>query len=218
SPSRRRAAADACPIQRKERSDGNEHGQAWQGTRGYDRHQHDAADRRDAGAARDADHHDPDPAPFGQPQHARTPSAAAPQPARRAQTGVEPPMDYARQQRDPARHAVGIVFVVAVHAFVIYALMTGLARQALHLVKKPLDVAVIEEVKLPPPPPPPKKIEPPKAPPPPPAFVPPPDVPTTAVSSESAITQVTQAAPVAPPPPVPVVVAPPPPPKPAIRR
>ena len=127
-------------------------------------------------------------------------------------------MDYARQQRDPARHAVGIVFVVAVHAFVIYALMTGLARQALHLVKKPLDVAVIEEVKLPPPPPPPKKIEPPKAPPPPPAFVPPPDVPTTAVSSESAITQVTQAAPVAPPPPVPVVVAPPPPPKPAIRR
>jgi periplasmic protein TonB len=126
-------------------------------------------------------------------------------------------MDYARQQRDPARHAVGIVFVVAVHAFVIYALMTGLARQALHLVKKPLDVAVIEEVKLPPPPPP-KKIEPPKAPPPPPAFVPPPDIPTTAVASESAITQVTQAAPVAPPPPVPVVVAPPPPPKPAIRR
>ena len=57
-------------------------------------------------------------------------------------------MDYARQQRDPARHAVGIVFVVAVHAFVIYALMTGLARQALHMVKKPLDVAVIEEVKL----------------------------------------------------------------------
>ena len=40
-------------------------------------------------------------------------------------------MDYARQQRDPARHAVGIVFVVAVHAFVIYALMTGLARHAI---------------------------------------------------------------------------------------
>lgn len=128
-------------------------------------------------------------------------------------------MDYARQQRDPMRHAVGIGIVVAVHAFVIYALMTGLARQAMHIIKKPLDVAVIEEVKLPPPPPP-KKIEPPKAPPPPPAFVPPPDVPTNAVSSESAITQVTQAAPVAPPP-APVVVAPPPPPpppKPAIRR
>ena len=127
-------------------------------------------------------------------------------------------MDYARQQRDPARHAVGIVFVVAVHAFVIYALMTGLARQAIQVMKKPLDATIIEEVKLPPPPPP-KKIEPPKAPPPPPAFVPPPDVPTNAVSSENAITQVTQAP--APPPPAPVVVAPPPPPpppKPAIRR
>ena len=127
-------------------------------------------------------------------------------------------MDYARQQRDPMRHAVGITFVVAVHFFVIYALMTGLARQALHLVKKPLDVAVIEEVKLPPPPPP-KKIEPPKAPPPPPAFIPPPDIPiTTTTTSEHAISAVTQTAPTAPPPPVPVAVAPPPPPKPAIRR
>ena len=86
-------------------------------------------------------------------------------------------MDYARQQRDPTRHAVGILFVVAVHAFVIYALMTGLARQAIQVIKKPLDATIIEEVKLPPPPPP-KKIEPPKAPPPPPAFVPPPDSPT----------------------------------------
>lgn len=128
-------------------------------------------------------------------------------------------MDYARQQRDPMRHAVGIVFVVAVHALVIYALMSGLARQALQIIKKPLDATIIEELKLPPPPPP-KKIEPPKAPPPPPAFVPPPDVPTTATSSEFAITAVTQAAPTAPPPPVPQVVAPPPPPppKPAVRR
>ena len=126
-------------------------------------------------------------------------------------------MDYARQQRDPTRHAIGILFVVAVHAFVIYALMTGLARQAIQVIKKPLDATIIEEVKLPPPPPP-KKIEPPKAPPPPPAFVPPPDIPTTTTSSENAITAVTQAAPVAPPPPVPVVVAPPPPPKPAVRR
>jgi protein TonB len=126
-------------------------------------------------------------------------------------------MDYARQQRDPMRHAVGIVFVVAVHAFVIYALMSGLARQALMIVKKPLETTIIEEVK--PPPPPPKKIEPPKAPPPPPAFVPPPDTPTTATSSEFAISSVTQTAPVAAPPPVPQVVAPPaPPPKPAVRR
>jgi protein TonB len=115
------------------------------------------------------------------------------------------------------RHAVGIVVVVAVHVFVIYALMTGLARQALMIVKKPMETTIIEEVK--PPPPPPKKIEPPKAPPPPPAFVPPPDVPVTTTTSEFAISSVTQTAPTAPaPPPQVVAPPPPPPPKPAVRR
>ena len=60
---------------------------------------------------------------------------------------------------------VGIVFVVAVHALVIYALMTGLARQAIEVIKKPLNATIIEELKLPPPPPPPPKkivLEPPK--------------------------------------------------------
>ena len=126
-------------------------------------------------------------------------------------------MDYARQQRDPTRHALGITFVVAVHAFVIYALMTGLARQALQIVKKPLDVAVIEEVKLPPPPPPPKKLDMPKPPPPPDTFVPPPDIPVVSAPTGPTITVVTPE-----PPKAPVIEAPPapppPPPKPAIRR
>ena len=49
--------------------------------------------------------------------------------------------------------------------FVIYALMTGLARHAVEIIKKPLTATVIEELKLPPPPPPPPKkiVEPPKA-------------------------------------------------------
>ena len=64
-------------------------------------------------------------------------------------------MDYARQQRDPGRHAIGIAFVVIVHALVIYALMTGLARHAIEVIKKPLNATIIEELKLPPPPPPP---------------------------------------------------------------
>ena len=129
-------------------------------------------------------------------------------------------MDYARQQRDPTRHLIGITFVVLVHGFVVYALVTGLARKAVEVIKKPLSATIIEEVKLPPPPPPPPpKKEAPKPPPPPPEYVPPPDIPvTTTTSSANTITAVTSA----PPPPQPQVIAPPPPPppppKPAVRK
>lgn len=86
---------------------------------------------------------------------------------------------------DPRRKAVGWGVVVAVHAFIGWALVSGTARKGLELIKKPMEAAVIQEVIIPPPPPPPppppKKIEPPKpempkvvAPPPP--YVPPPEV------------------------------------------
>ena len=68
-------------------------------------------------------------------------------------------MDYARQQRNPTRHAIGLMVVIALHILVIYALVTGLARKAVQVIKKPLETSIIEEVKLPPPPPPPKKVE-----------------------------------------------------------
>ena len=70
-------------------------------------------------------------------------------------------MDYARQQRDPARHLIGITFVVLLHLLIIYAMVTGLARKAVEVIKKPLSATIIEEIKAPPPPPPPppKKIE-----------------------------------------------------------
>jgi protein TonB len=118
------------------------------------------------------------------------------------------------------RHVVGIVFVVAVHVLVIYALASGLARQALLVVKKPLDATIIEELKLPPPPPPPpKRIDQPPPPPPPDTYVPPPDMPVTTAPTGPTITVVTPELPKAP---APVVEAPkpppPPPPKPAIRR
>ena len=69
-------------------------------------------------------------------------------------------MDYARQQRDPARHMIGIAFVILVHALVVWALMSGLGKNIVQIIKKPLNATIIEEVKLPPPPPPPppKKI------------------------------------------------------------
>ena len=90
-------------------------------------------------------------------------------------------MDYARQQRDPARHAIGIGFVVLVHALVIWALIAGLGRAVVEVIKKPLNATIIEEIKAPPPPPPPpKKIEVvPKVLAPVQPYVPPPDVPVT---------------------------------------
>ena len=69
-------------------------------------------------------------------------------------------MDFARQQRDPTRHLIGITFVIVLHVIVIYALVTGLARKAIEVIKKPLTATIVEEIKAPPPPPPPpKKIE-----------------------------------------------------------
>ena len=132
-------------------------------------------------------------------------------------------MDFARQQRDPARHVIGITFVVVMHALLIYALITGLGRTIVEVIKKPLNATIIEEIKAPPPPPPPpppkKIVEAPKVQAPEP-YVPPPDVPVPQtvepVISAPAIT----------PPPAPYVIAPPPvveappapPAKPAIRK
>ena len=135
-------------------------------------------------------------------------------------------MDFARQQRDPTRHVIGIAFVILVHGLVIYALVTGLARKAVEVIKKPLTATIIEEVKLPPPPPPPppkKIVEATKVQAPVETYVPPPDIPvptTTAAPVISAVTATPPAEPhvIAPPP----VIAPPappaPPPKPAVRR
>jgi protein TonB len=128
-------------------------------------------------------------------------------------------MDYARQQRDPMRHAIGIAFVVLVHGLVIYALMTGLARKAVEVIKKPLTATIIEELKAPPPPPPPprKIIEAPKVQAPVQPYVPPPDIPVPTTQAGPTITAVSPT-----PPPQPYVIAPPAPPvqapQPAVRR
>ena len=132
-------------------------------------------------------------------------------------------MDFARRQRDPTRHLIGIGFVILLHALIIYALVTGLARKAVEVIKKPITATIIEEIKLPPPPPPPpKKIEIPKATPPPQPYVPPPDIPVPTTQTEPVITSVSPTPPPEPvviaPPPPPVAIAPPAPPKPAVRR
>ncbi len=85
-------------------------------------------------------------------------------------------MDFSKRQADPRRHLVGLTFVILFHAFIIWALVSGLAKKVVDVVRAPIETKVIEEIKKPPPPPeivvpPPPKME---APPPP--FIPPPEV------------------------------------------
>src|SRR6266852_5636170 len=98
-------------------------------------------------------------------------------------------MDFARSQRNPTKHVIGLTFVILLHVLVIYALVTGLARKAVEVIKKPLSATIIEEIKAPPPPPPPppprKIIEPPKTQQ---TYVPPPDVPVPTQTTEPVIT------------------------------
>ena len=120
-------------------------------------------------------------------------------------------MDYAQRERNPAKHLPSITMVVLLHIALGYALVTGLARKVVEVIKAPIETKIIEEIKKPPPdaPPPP----PPKLATPPPPFIPPPEiniqVPITQVAPT--ITTVTTAP---PPPAPPPVVAPPAPPAP----
>ena len=123
-----------------------------------------------------------------------------------------PGMRHSYESRDPSRRVKGLIIVVAIHVFIGYALVSGLARKGLNLIKKPLEAVVIQEVIIPPPPPPPpKKVEVVKEMPqvqaPPPPYVPPAEV-TPQVSTAPSIVSV------ATPPPAPAVIAPPPPPAP----
>ncbi len=124
-------------------------------------------------------------------------------------------MDYARQQRNPSRHLVGIGGVILFHALLIYGLVNGLARKIVEVVKGPIEVKVIEEVKAPPPPPAEIVPPPPQLAAPPPPFIPPPEIniapPPTPAPTITAVTREAPPAPVAPviqPPPPPVAVHP----------
>jgi protein TonB len=100
---------------------------------------------------------------------------------------------------------VGLTVVVIIHIGLGYALVNGLARKIVEVVKAPIETKIIEEVKPPPPPPPENLPPPPKFAPPPPSFVPPPEVAVTQQTPQATITT-TQT----PPPVVPVNIAPPP--------
>jgi len=117
-------------------------------------------------------------------------------------------MNFAERQADPRRHIVGMTAVVLFHVLIVYALVTGLAKRVVDVVRAPIETKVIEEIKKPPPPPevvlpPPPKLE---APPPP--FIPPPEIQIASPPPpQPTITATTPT-----PPPAPVVIAPAPPP------
>lgn len=131
-------------------------------------------------------------------------------------------MDYAEQQRHLRRHPVSLSVVLLLHLLLAWALLVGLGRKVIEVVRAPIETKIIEEVKPPPPPPPENLPPPPKSAPPPPSFVPPPEVQVTPPPTPAPTITTTQVAP--PPAPVTiekappqVAVAPPAPPAPAVR-
>ena len=125
-------------------------------------------------------------------------------------------MKYAGQRQGPTNHMLGFGIVVLLHVVTAYALMSGLARKVVEVVKGPLETKIIEEAPKEaeqdtPPPPPPKLA------PPPPPYIPPPEVNImlpAATNAGPAITAVTTTKPVEAPPPPPAPVAAP---RPAVR-
>ena len=123
-------------------------------------------------------------------------------------------MDFSEKTQNPMQQFGGLALVILLHVFIIYALVSGLARKAAHVVAPELVAEIVEPVKPPPPPPPP----PPKTPPPPPRvaappppFVPPPEVKVSAPPPPNPIAAVSNVQPESPilPPPAPPVEAPP---------
>lgn len=112
-------------------------------------------------------------------------------------------MDYASQQRKPGKHPIGLIVVALLHIVLGWALVNGLGRKIVEVIKAPIETKIIDEVKPPPPPPPENLPPPPKMALPPPSFVPPPEVQVAQPQLAPAITVTREA-----PPPAPVTLSP----------
>ncbi|ABD70882.1 conserved hypothetical protein [Rhodoferax ferrireducens T118] len=68
-------------------------------------------------------------------------------------------MDDRFEPKDPSRRVKAVLIVIVLHVLLAYVLVSGLARQGLSAINKPLEAVVIQEVIIPPspstPPPPP---------------------------------------------------------------
>jgi protein TonB len=112
-------------------------------------------------------------------------------------------MDYAQRSRAPTRRLVGFGIVVVMHLLLGWALVNGLARKVVEVIKAPIETKIVEEVKPPPPPETPPPPPPPLAPPPP-SFMPPPEVRITPPPTPAPTITTTPVAP----PPAPVTISP----------
>ena len=112
-------------------------------------------------------------------------------------------MDYATQQRNPGKHPIGLIVVAVLHVILGYALVNGLGRKIVDVIKAPIETKIIDEVKPPPPPPPENLPPPPKMAMPPPSYMPPPEVQVSTPQLAPAITVTREA-----PPPTTVTIAP----------
>lgn len=112
-------------------------------------------------------------------------------------------MDYASQQRNPGKHPIGLIVVAVLHIILGWALVNGLGRKIVEVIKAPIETKIIDEVKPPPPPPPENLPPPPKVALPLPSFVPPPEVQVAQPQLAPAITVTREA-----PPPAPVTLSP----------
>lgn len=110
-------------------------------------------------------------------------------------------MSYALSPARSGRSVIGLAVVAVLHVVLGWALMSGLARHVIDVVKAPIETRLIDEIK--PPPPPEKLPPPPKSVVPPPSFVPPPEVTVTPPPVAQPTISTTAVAP----PPAPVTLA-----------
>jgi len=104
-------------------------------------------------------------------------------------------MDLSENAHENGSRFTGIAIVALVHAILIYALLTGLGKKIISVIKEmPIETKVIEEV-TPPPPPPDTPPPPPQVAAPPPPFIPPPEVTVSTPPSPDAITAVSNVQP-----------------------
>src|SRR5438105_15288578 len=128
-------------------------------------------------------------------------------------------MDFSQRQARSGQHAPGVLFVIFFHIFIVYALVTGLAKKVVDVVRAPIETKVIEEIKKPPPPPEIVVPPPPVLAAPPPPLIPPPEVHiatpppvqqtiTASTPTPPPVTAITPVAPPAPPAPAPAPAPP----------
>jgi len=54
-------------------------------------------------------------------------------------------MNFSQRQADPRRHLVGFTFVILLHVFIVYALVTGLAKKVVDVVRGPTKSPILDD-------------------------------------------------------------------------